>query len=210
MSLSCSNTSIKSLKESFLHSGRLDAEYYQEKYQAYETTILSAKQGYTFVKNEFEPVKENIGLEYEYEMEGFDMKECSYLPDFYIPSIDRWFEIKGQPLTVSEVQKCEQFCRRKDNENIKFSILIGAPKPLMLEEEDFSILGIREYTWQWPSQMYPSDTLLLAQGLTGEEYYSRFLPAIWKVDGVDDKLLIRAIREARSARFEFGETPKGR
>ena len=123
---------------------------------------------------------------------------------------DRWFEIKGQPLTVSEVQKCEQFCRRKDNENIKFSILIGAPKPLMLEEEDFSILGIREYTWQWPSQMYPSDTLLLAQGLTGEEYYSRFLPAIWKVDGVDDKLLIRAIREARSARFEFGETPKGR
>ena len=121
-----------------------------------------------------------------------------------------WFEIKGQPLTVSEVQKCEQFCRRKDNENIKFSILIGAPKPLMLEEEDFSILGIREYTWQWPSQMYPSDTLLLAQGLTREEYYSRFLPAIWKVDGVDDKLLIRAIREARSARFEFGETPKGR
>ena len=80
----------------------------------------------------------------------------------------------------------------------------------MLEEEDFSILGIREYTWQWPSQMYPSDTLLLAQGLTREEYYSRFLSAIWKVDGVDDKLLIRAIREARSARFEFGETPKGR
>ena len=66
------------------------------------------------------------------------MEECSYLPDFYIPSIDRWFEIKGQPLTVSEIQKCEQFCRRKDNENIKFSILIGAPKPLMLEEENFS------------------------------------------------------------------------
>lgn len=78
------------------------------------------------------------------------------------------------------------------------------------EQKDFSILGIREYTWQWPSQMYPSDTLLLAQGLTREEYYSRFLPAILKVDGVDDKLLIRAIREARSARFEFGETPKGR
>ena len=65
-------------------------------------------------------------------------EECSYLPDFYIPSIDRWFEIKGQPLTVSEIQKCEQFCRCKDNENIKFSILIGAPKPLMLEEENFS------------------------------------------------------------------------
>ena len=76
------------------------------------------------------------------------MEECSYLPDFYIPSIDRWFEIKGQPLTVSEIQKCEQFCRRKDNENIKFSILIGAPKPLMLEEENFSsaLTGSRSQT----------------------------------------------------------------
>lgn len=63
---------------------------------------------------------------------------------------------------------------------------------------------------QVPSIHRLNPTLLLAQGLTGEEYYSRFLPAIWKVDGVDDKLLIRAIREARSARFEFGETPKGR
>jgi len=92
----------------------------------------------------------------------------------------------------------------------QLALAVDITKPLMLEEEDFSILGIREYTWQWPSQMYPSDTLLLAQGLTREEYYSRFLPAIWKVNGVDDKLLIRAIREARSARFEFGETPKRR
>ena len=70
------------------------------------------------------------------------------MPDFYIPSIDRWFEIKGQPLTVSEIQKCEQFCRCKDNENIKFSILIGAPKPLMLEEENFSsaLTGSRSQT----------------------------------------------------------------
>lgn len=80
----------------------------------------------------------------------------------------------------------------------------------MIEEEDFSLLGIREYTWERPSQMYPNDTLWLAQGFAREDYYSRFLPAIWKVDGVDDKLLINAVREARSARFEFGESPKMR
>lgn len=82
----------------------------------------------------------NIGLEFEAE-------EYSCLPNFYIPSFDRWFEINGQSPTVSGVQKCEQFCRCKDNENIKFSILIGASKPLMLEE-NFGVLGIREYTWQ--------------------------------------------------------------
>ena len=36
-----------------------------------------------------------IGLKYEYEIEGFQMGELRYLPDFYIPSLDRWFEIKG-------------------------------------------------------------------------------------------------------------------
>lgn len=107
-----------------------------------------------------------IDLEYKYEIEGFEMDETSYLPDFYIPSLDRWIEIKGQPLEISEIQKCEDFCRRKDNENIKFSILIGAPKLLMLEEENFSLLGLREYTWEWPSEIYPNDTLLFTKGLT--------------------------------------------
>lgn len=49
----------------------------------------------------------NISLEYEYEMDGFEMEGLCYLPDFYIPSLDRWLEIKGQMLTVSEIQKCE-------------------------------------------------------------------------------------------------------
>ena len=40
-----------------------------------------------------------IGLKYEYEIEGFQMGELRYLPDFYIPSLDRWFEIKGKPLS---------------------------------------------------------------------------------------------------------------
>ena len=36
-----------------------------------------------------------IGLKYEYEVEGFEMNGIRYLPDFYIPSLDRWFEIKA-------------------------------------------------------------------------------------------------------------------
>lgn len=40
-----------------------------------------------------------IGLKYEYEVEGFEMCGVRYLPDFYIPSLDRWFEIKAKPLS---------------------------------------------------------------------------------------------------------------
>ena len=151
-----------------------------------------------------------VGLDYEYEIEGFEMDDVRYLPDFYIPSLDRWFEIKGQSMSVKEIQKCEQFCFRKDNENIKFSVLIGAPTPAMYHENNFRILGISEFTWEWPSDLYPADTRMLAEGLVKEEYYSRFVPGIWKVPGVTDDQLIQAVKKAREARFEFGETPKGR
>ena len=50
-----------------------------------------------------------INLDYEYELEGFQMDDIRYLPDFYIPSIDRWLEIKGQPLSIPEIKKCEEF-----------------------------------------------------------------------------------------------------
>ena len=65
-----------------------------------------------------------IGLKYEYEVEGFEMNGIRYLPDFYIPSLDRWFEIKGKPLSEYEMKKCEEFCFNKDNENIKFSVFV--------------------------------------------------------------------------------------
>ena len=42
---------------------------------------------------------DKIGLKYEYEVEGFEMNGIHYLPDFYIPSLDRWFEIKVKPLS---------------------------------------------------------------------------------------------------------------
>lgn len=49
--------SIELLSQSFGATGRLDAEYYQEKYQAYESAVFSSASGYSFVKNEFLPIK---------------------------------------------------------------------------------------------------------------------------------------------------------
>ena len=51
-----------------------------------------------------------VGLTYEYEIEGFEMDGTRYLPDFYIPNLNRWFEIKGKPLSLGEIKKCEEFC----------------------------------------------------------------------------------------------------
>ncbi|UKS29983.1 hypothetical protein LOZ80_14015 [Paenibacillus sp. HWE-109] len=145
-----------------------------------------------------------LGIEYQYEIEGYEMGSLRYLPDFYIPSLDRWFEVKGKPLNVAEIKKCEEFCRRKDNENIKFSILIGAPDALKIDR----FFGIKEYVWEWPSKKYPDNYRILApDDLIQTEYYSRFFLGLWVIPNVNEEELAKAAIMARKARFEFGEIP---
>lgn len=52
------NKALVGFSQSFQTTGRLDAEYYQSKYQVYENSILSATGGYTFVKSVFIPIKD--------------------------------------------------------------------------------------------------------------------------------------------------------
>lgn len=145
-----------------------------------------------------------IGLEYQYESEGFDMDGLRYLPDFYIPSLNRWFEVKGKPMTELDMKKCEEFCRRTDNANIKFSVLIGAPDPVRVGD----FFGIMEYVWEWPSKTYPDNYRLLApEELCEKEYYSRFVRGLWVVPDVTEEELGAAGAIARQARFEHGEKP---
>jgi len=60
---------IKSFKDSFGTSGRLDAEYYQKKYEDIENKIHKTKNGFTTISNEFEQItlkskKDKIGYNY--------------------------------------------------------------------------------------------------------------------------------------------------
>ncbi len=145
-----------------------------------------------------------IGLKYEYEVEGFEMNGIRYLPDFYIPSLDRWFEIKAKPLSEYEMKKCEEFCFNKDNENIKFSVLVGSPEAVKID----AFAGIMEYVWEWPSEKYPENVRFLAlEELSEKEYYSRFMRGLWVVPDVTEEELATAAVAAREARFEFGERP---
>jgi len=118
-----------------------------------------------------------VGLTYEYEIEGFEMDGTRYLPDFYIPSLNRWFEIKGKPLSLNEIKKCEEFCRRLDNENIKYSVIIGSPNLCAVRVGDF--FGILEYIWEWPFEKYPDNYRIQApKELIEDEYYSVYLHII--------------------------------
>lgn len=49
---------VKSFKDSFAATGRLDAEYYQPKYEDYEQTVINHSAGFTTIAAEFDLVKE--------------------------------------------------------------------------------------------------------------------------------------------------------
>lgn len=43
-----------------------------------------------------------LGVQWQYEPEGFDLDGVLYLPDFYLPQFDRWIEVKGHELEKGE------------------------------------------------------------------------------------------------------------
>ena len=49
---------------------------------------------------------DTLGIEYEYEKEGFDLGERGwYLPDFWLPQVSMWAEVKGKAFTSEEYMK---------------------------------------------------------------------------------------------------------
>lgn len=48
-----------------------------------------------------------LGVQYEYETEGFDLGDAGwYLPDFWLPHISIWAEVKPEPLAPEAIKKC--------------------------------------------------------------------------------------------------------
>jgi len=48
------------------------------------------------------------GIDYLYEMEGFELPSGNYLPDFWLPQVKMWAEVKPADFTREELRKCHQ------------------------------------------------------------------------------------------------------
>lgn len=49
----------------------------------------------------------SLGIPYDYEPQGYEMDGVRYLPDFWMPSLDAWIEIKGAEPTEAEFRKAQ-------------------------------------------------------------------------------------------------------
>lgn len=67
---------------------------------------------------------DTIGLEWEYESEGFDLDGVYYLPDFWLPQVNLWAEVKPFQFSKEEMKKAELLVRYTGKACL---LLIGTP-----------------------------------------------------------------------------------
>ncbi len=69
-----------------------------------------------------------LGVAYDYEREGFDLGPAGwYLPDFWLPSLQTWIEVKGEYPSQPELDKVETFARYQHLQSKSVALLVGSP-----------------------------------------------------------------------------------
>lgn len=156
-----------------------------------------------------------LGIQWEYEKEGYDLGDAGwYLPDFWLPQVKMWAEVKPGPFSEAEKAKAEALAKATGHDLLR---LIGIPST----DEISSVTlwpGCRDFTGQyfcppteWCAEQgqecelcrYPEiiniDYALTARHLGEGRFHSFPCGEIF-----DDTR--RAVAAARSARFEHGES----
>lgn len=91
--------------------------------------IQTRYNGYTFrsrLEARYAVLFEYLQLRYKYEFEGYDLSGNYYLPDFYLPELDCFVEVKGEKPTDQECNLA--YLLSKDSE--KFVHIVSGSIPL--------------------------------------------------------------------------------
>lgn len=135
-------------------------------------------------------------IEWEYEKEGYNLGELGcYLPDFWLPQVNMWAEVKAKEFTPEERYKILDLAYGTHHPVL---MLVGPPDFLTYEATDGYdyLLGEGHMYHLTESRFYGNTEFQMMPK-------NKMRDAI-KSDGCYQ--LERAINAALSARFEFGES----
>ena len=138
---------------------------------------------------------DTLDIKYEYEKEGFDLGDgIYYLPDFWLPQVNMWAEVKPEKLTPPEMRKCNLLV---DNTKFECLLLIGTPenKPYFATcgidfDDEFGEIGMMKEYCLTMYHRYPQNE--------GRFYSS---PGGYDDSHFDDTE--KSANASKSARFEF-------
>lgn len=129
-----------------------------------------------------------IGEKWQHETEGFDLDGDWYLPDFFLPRMECFIEIKGPRPTEKEIRLCRklQFFAEKN-----VAIFHGLPN-----ENDGILFG-------W-SENHGGEFVESLAAWTIDDGFLAFTD----YPNGESEILQNAARRAKQARFEYGQTPE--
>lgn len=130
-----------------------------------------------------------LGIPWEYEKEGYEIAGVKYLPDFWLPSVDMFAEVKGKPFDRGEVNLCVQL-----NNQTGFEVLMLVGQPSNMPVRAISQYSRREEYALTNYHDYPKDE---------HRFYA--YPSDDERRWNDTE---KACEIANSAKFEFRKTPK--
>lgn len=132
-------------------------------------------------------------IEWQYELEGYKLDKLYYLPDFWLPQVNMFAEVKSKQFTAEEIDKCWKL-----TEATRFScmMLVGIP--------DFKEYPATEYD-AWCDGFWTVDYALVDRFLETEHRFPAMNYA--SCPEMFGERYAAAVLAARSARFEHGEKP---
>jgi hypothetical protein len=158
-----------------------------------------------------------LDIEWQYELEGFDLPSGRYLPDFYLPSLETWFEVKGQPVTWEH--QSARLAGELTEMTGKRVVIAGGDIPRRVSDllgNDQEWMYCTWKDWDWPEVggegyylwcLCPTcHSIGIEFDGRGERVCDDRCSTVNKSRTHDHPILAAAYKAARSARFEFGES----
>lgn len=166
---------------------------------------------------------DTMGIEYLYEPEGFKMQDGTcYLPDFYLPKMNEFFEVKGK-LKLTDMHKIDTFVKE-----YKRPVVIGyddftfSSCGLFLDNDGFVVFERELKEESVLARCKKCDELFFTGVNGGWEclccgYYDSKHTSDWIATGIhgnpylivhhgrDETKFKLAVSKAKQARFEHGE-----
>lgn len=151
---------------------------------------------------------DSLGVVYEYEPEGFDLTEVAeskkpiyYLPDFYLPELDCFVEVKGKKPTLEEIRKCIMLRQATEKDVILLWGVIGCPTGYEASTAHYVFKdGFWADQWGW-MECPECKEVGFGKLLSELDQYNCEKCGEWII--YDSPRLQDAYRKAKQSRFEF-------
>lgn len=154
---------------------------------------------------------DTLGLEWKYELEGFEFENgLRYLPDFYLPRFDLYLEIKPDFPDDDDMCKIRSFYDAGKAVAIGIDLPGTKPLYLMVWDDTDSSGGCCELEANFIEKDYK--IYIEVERNKDATYFSdvgmqHSIPEIIRKHQYDYRWVEHAAKQAKQARFEFGETP---